>query len=122
MCRSLRQPGNAVSRIWGLTQRAVRQASPRTSKPKGVALKFILGPAFCTIAARLVGRVAYCEADFNNNVHAEVSTKDLDPEFKWHILWEFVKPQLFALLGAVVVRKQLSSPEVTLLPIYTYIY
>uniref|UniRef100_A0A8C5CTI3 Mitochondrial potassium channel ATP-binding subunit n=1 Tax=Gadus morhua TaxID=8049 RepID=A0A8C5CTI3_GADMO len=102
MCRSLRQPGNAVSRIWGLTQRAVRQAAPRTSKPRGVALKFILGPAFCTIAARLAGRVAYCEADFNNNVHAEVSTKDPDPEFKWHILWEFVKPQLFALLGAVV--------------------
>uniref|UniRef100_A0A672ZGE2 Mitochondrial potassium channel ATP-binding subunit n=1 Tax=Sphaeramia orbicularis TaxID=375764 RepID=A0A672ZGE2_9TELE len=23
-------------------------------------------------------------------------------EFKWHILWEFVKPQLFALIGAVV--------------------
>uniref|UniRef100_A0A8C4YY90 Mitochondrial potassium channel ATP-binding subunit n=1 Tax=Gadus morhua TaxID=8049 RepID=A0A8C4YY90_GADMO len=100
--KSLRQPGNAVSRIWGLTQRAVRQAAPRTSKPRGVALKFILGPAFCTIAARLAGRVAYCEADFNNNVHAEVSTKDPDPEFKWHILWEFVKPQLFALLGAVV--------------------
>eukprot|EP00063_Salmo_salar_P071843 XP_014046678.1 PREDICTED: ATP-binding cassette sub-family B member 8, mitochondrial-like isoform X3 [Salmo salar] len=27
----------------------------------------------------------------------------------WHILWEFVKPQLFALLGAVVLVRALSS-------------
>ncbi|KAG7274767.1 hypothetical protein CRUP_006504, partial [Coryphaenoides rupestris] len=97
------QPGNAVSRLWGLAQRAVRQTAPQTSKPRGVALKFILGPAFFTISARLVGHVAYCEADVNNNVHAEVATKEpVQPEFDWHILWEFVKPQLFALLGAVV--------------------
>lgn len=38
----------------------------------------------------------------NNNTPVEVVAKHTVPEFKWHILWEFVKPQLFALIGAVV--------------------
>lgn len=71
----------------------------------------MVGPALLAIPARLVGRVAYCEADVNNNniiIHA--SCKEPVPEFKWHILWEFVKPQLFALIGAVVVKtRSLSS-------------
>uniref|UniRef100_A0A671TZT7 Mitochondrial potassium channel ATP-binding subunit n=1 Tax=Sparus aurata TaxID=8175 RepID=A0A671TZT7_SPAAU len=87
---SSQQPGNAVSRFWSLTQRAV------------LALKFILGPAALTVSARLFCHVAYCEADENNNIPVEVVAKNPVPEFKWHILWEFVKPQLFALLGAVV--------------------
>uniref|UniRef100_A0A672ZFN5 Mitochondrial potassium channel ATP-binding subunit n=1 Tax=Sphaeramia orbicularis TaxID=375764 RepID=A0A672ZFN5_9TELE len=32
----------------------------------------------------------------------QIEAKKPVPEFKWHILWEFVKPQLFALIGAVV--------------------
>ncbi|KAG7214740.1 hypothetical protein INR49_010632 [Caranx melampygus] len=97
---STQQPGNAVSRIWSLSQRAVRQSATRTSKPPGVALKFILGPAVLTVSARLWCHVAYCEADVNNNIPVEVVAKS--PEFKWDILWEFVKPQLFSLIGAVV--------------------
>lgn len=89
--------------MWSLAQRAVRQSSTRTSRPPGVALKFILGPAVLTVSARLFCRVAYCEADVNNNIPVEVVAKNPLPEFKWHILWEFVKPQLFALIGAVVV-------------------
>ncbi|XP_075953817.1 mitochondrial potassium channel ATP-binding subunit [Anarhichas minor] len=99
---SSQQPGNAVGRIWSLTQRAVRRSTTRTSRPPGVALKFILAPAVLTVSARLFCHVAHCEADVNNNILVEVTAKNPVPEFKWHILWEFVKPQLFALLGAVV--------------------
>uniref|UniRef100_A0A8C4ISV7 Mitochondrial potassium channel ATP-binding subunit n=1 Tax=Dicentrarchus labrax TaxID=13489 RepID=A0A8C4ISV7_DICLA len=99
---SSQQPGNAVSRLWSLTQRAVRQSTVRTPKPPGVALKFILGPAVLTVSARLFCHVAHCEADVNNNIPVEAVAKNPVPEFKWHILWEFVKPQLFALIGAVV--------------------
>ncbi|TDH05823.1 hypothetical protein EPR50_G00126330 [Perca flavescens] len=99
---SSQQPGNAVSRIWSLTQRAVRHYTTRTSKPKGLALKFILGPAVLTVSARLFCHAAHCEADVNNNTLVELVAKNPVPEFKWHILWEFVKPQLFALIGAVV--------------------
>ncbi|KAM8728351.1 mitochondrial potassium channel ATP-binding subunit isoform 2-T2 [Acanthopagrus schlegelii] len=99
---SSQQPGNAVSRFWSLTQRAVRCSTTRTSKTPRVALKFILGPAALTVSARQFCHIAYCEADENNNIPVEVVAKNPVPEFKWHILWEFVKPQLFALLGAVV--------------------
>ncbi|TWW73807.1 ATP-binding cassette sub-family B member 8, mitochondrial [Takifugu flavidus] len=98
---SSQQPGNAVKRLWCLTRKAALR-SPRTSKRPGVALKFILGPAVLTVSARLFSRVAYCEADVNNNIPLEAAAKKPPPEFKWHILWEFVKPQLFALVGAVV--------------------
>uniref|UniRef100_A0A3B3UJG5 Mitochondrial potassium channel ATP-binding subunit n=1 Tax=Poecilia latipinna TaxID=48699 RepID=A0A3B3UJG5_9TELE len=93
-------PGNPFHRIWNLTQRAIHHSSSRTSKSPG--LKFILGPAVLTVSARLFCRVACCEADDNNNAPEEVILKDSVPDFKWHILWEFVKPQLFALIGAVV--------------------
>uniref|UniRef100_A0AAZ3Q1P6 Mitochondrial potassium channel ATP-binding subunit n=1 Tax=Oncorhynchus tshawytscha TaxID=74940 RepID=A0AAZ3Q1P6_ONCTS len=93
---------NAAGRIWGLAQAAVRQYACWMSKPPGGALKFILGPVVLTISARVLGGVAYCQADVNNNVLLELQAKETEPEFDWHILWEFVKPQLFALLGAVV--------------------
>uniref|UniRef100_A0A8C7KRQ5 Mitochondrial potassium channel ATP-binding subunit n=1 Tax=Oncorhynchus kisutch TaxID=8019 RepID=A0A8C7KRQ5_ONCKI len=96
------QPSNAAGRIWGLAQAAVRQSACWMSKPPGGALKFILGPVVLTISARVLGSVAYCQADVNNNVLLELQAKETEPEFDWHILWEFVKPQLFALLGAVV--------------------
>ncbi|XP_034744177.1 mitochondrial potassium channel ATP-binding subunit [Etheostoma cragini] len=99
---SSQQPGNAVSRIWSLTQRAVRHSTTRTTKPRGLALKFILGPAVLTVSARLFCQAAHCEADVNNNTLVELVAQNPVPEFKWHILWEFVKPQLFALIGAVV--------------------
>lgn len=97
------KPGSDASRIWSLAQRAIRQSASQRSRRPGVALKFILGPAVLTVSARLFGCVAYCEADVNNNAPEEVVTKDTVPEFKWHILWEFVRPQLLALIGAVVV-------------------
>ncbi|XP_047223153.1 mitochondrial potassium channel ATP-binding subunit isoform X1 [Girardinichthys multiradiatus] len=97
---STQQPSSALHRIWYLAQRAIRHSPSRTSKSPG--LKFILGPAVLTVSARLFCCVAHCEADINNNTLGEVITKDPVPEFKWHILWEFVKPQLFALICAVV--------------------
>uniref|UniRef100_A0A8C7S090 Mitochondrial potassium channel ATP-binding subunit n=1 Tax=Oncorhynchus mykiss TaxID=8022 RepID=A0A8C7S090_ONCMY len=80
----------------------IRQSACWMSKPPGGALKFILGPVVLTISARVLGSVAYCQADVKNNVLLELQAKETEPEFDWHILWEFVKPQLFALLGAVV--------------------
>lgn len=100
--RFSQQPANAVGRIWSLAQRSVRQSAARTSNPPGLTLKFILGPALLTVSARLLCRAAHCEADLNNNTPVEVAAKNPVPEFKWHILWEFVKPQLFALACAVV--------------------
>uniref|UniRef100_A0A667ZQB6 Mitochondrial potassium channel ATP-binding subunit n=1 Tax=Myripristis murdjan TaxID=586833 RepID=A0A667ZQB6_9TELE len=101
-CKSPQQPANAFSRTWSLAQRAVRQSPTRGSSPPGVAVRCILGPVVLTVSARLLGRTAYCEADVNNNIPAEFLVKETVPEFKWHVLWEFVKPQLFALIGAVV--------------------
>ncbi|XP_061879488.1 mitochondrial potassium channel ATP-binding subunit isoform X1 [Entelurus aequoreus] len=93
--------GNAVGRLWSLTQRAVRQSTTRTtSKRSGGTLKILLAPAVLTVSGRLFCHAAYCEADVNNNIPLETSRKQ--PEFKWHILWEFVKPQLLALTCAVL--------------------
>lgn len=69
----------------------------------------MLGPAVLTVSARLFCHVAHCEADVNNNIPVEAGAKNSVPEFKWHILWEFVKPQLFALIGAVVVSLNVLS-------------
>lgn len=102
-CSSSQWPQNAVSRFWSLSQRAVRRSSPTSRHPR-VALRFILGPAVLTVSTRWVTSVAYCEADVNNNIPVAATSKHTAPEFKWHILWEFVKPQLFALIGAIVVR------------------
>ncbi|RVE61733.1 hypothetical protein OJAV_G00176070 [Oryzias javanicus] len=97
---SPQQLESAVSRLWRLTQRSVRRSPKGTIQPQG--LKFILGPAFLTVSTRLFCHVAHCQEDVNNNTPLEVVAKDSAPEFKWHILWEFVKPQLFALICAVV--------------------
>uniref|UniRef100_A0A665X3G6 Mitochondrial potassium channel ATP-binding subunit n=1 Tax=Echeneis naucrates TaxID=173247 RepID=A0A665X3G6_ECHNA len=97
---STQQPGNTVSRICSLTKRTVHRSASETFKLPAVSLKFILGPALLTVSAQLFCHVAYCEADVNNNTQIEVAAKSPEPEFKWHILWEFVKPQLFALIGA----------------------
>lgn len=99
---SSQQPGNATSRAWYFLNRAVCQSTVRTSKPPGVALRFILGPAVLTVSARLFCHVAYCEADENNNIPVEIVPKNPVPDFKWHLLWEFVKPQLLGLVSAVV--------------------
>uniref|UniRef100_A0A6Q2ZQQ3 Mitochondrial potassium channel ATP-binding subunit n=1 Tax=Esox lucius TaxID=8010 RepID=A0A6Q2ZQQ3_ESOLU len=98
------QPSNIAGHIWGLAQRTVRQSSCRKIRlPWGGGLQFILGPLVLTLSARLLGNVAYCQADVNNNILLELQAKETEPEFDWNILWEFVKPQLFSLLGAVVV-------------------
>lgn len=98
---SSQQSSNTATRIWGLAQRTIRQSTGRISRSPGGALKFILGPVALTLSARLVGNVAYCEEDVNNNV-TKITSKEAEPEFKWKILWEFVKPQILALIGAVV--------------------
>lgn len=60
------------------------------------------------MTARLIGTVAHCEADVNNNVPVEVQVKEKIPEFSWAVLWEFVRPHLLALIGAIIVNKHLN--------------
>lgn len=94
---------NAVRHFFSLTQRTVRQCFPKDRQSSKSALRFILGPALLTVSGRVFFKVAYCEADVNNNaLTAKTDAKDVSPEFKWNLLWEFVKPQLIALIGAVV--------------------
>ncbi|XP_051944419.1 mitochondrial potassium channel ATP-binding subunit isoform X1 [Hippocampus zosterae] len=95
-----RQHGNVVSRLWSLAHRALRQSATKASKRSGVTLRFIFTPAVLTVSGRLFCHTAYCKEDVNNNIPVETVNKN--PEFKWHILWEFVKPQLFAVTCAVV--------------------
>uniref|UniRef100_A0A3B4CF82 Mitochondrial potassium channel ATP-binding subunit n=1 Tax=Pygocentrus nattereri TaxID=42514 RepID=A0A3B4CF82_PYGNA len=94
---------STVIRLWGQAHKVLRLAVQRHPKvsPK-VALTLLVGPATLTVTARLLGGVAYCHADFNNNLSAEVQVKEKGPEFSWAVLWEFVRPQLLALIGAII--------------------
>lgn len=96
---------SAPVRIWRQAQKVLRLASRRQPRTPNVTLKLILGPAALTVTARLLSTVAHCEADVNNNVPVEVQVKEKIPEFSWAVLWEFVRPQLLALIGAVIVSK-----------------
>uniref|UniRef100_A0A671N2I9 Mitochondrial potassium channel ATP-binding subunit n=1 Tax=Sinocyclocheilus anshuiensis TaxID=1608454 RepID=A0A671N2I9_9TELE len=93
---------NIPARIWRQAQKVLRLASRQQPRPPNITLKFVLGPAALTVTARLLGTVAHCEADVNNNVPLEVQAKEKIPEFSWAILWEFVRPQLLALIGAII--------------------
>uniref|UniRef100_A0A673L0Y8 Mitochondrial potassium channel ATP-binding subunit n=1 Tax=Sinocyclocheilus rhinocerous TaxID=307959 RepID=A0A673L0Y8_9TELE len=90
------------ARIWRQVQKVPRLASRQQPRPPNITLKFILGPAALIVTARLLGTGAHCEADVNNNVPLEVQAKEKIPEFSWAVLWEFVRPQLFALIGAII--------------------
>lgn len=94
--------------MWRQAQKVLRLASRQQPRPPNITLKFILGPAALTVTARLLGTVAHCEADVNNNVSLEVQVKEKIPEFSWAVLWGFVRPHLLALIGAVIVSKQLN--------------
>ncbi|KAI4875035.1 hypothetical protein NFI96_013000 [Prochilodus magdalenae] len=93
---------STVIRLWGQAQKVLRLAARRHLKYPKVALTLLMGPAALTVSARLFGGVAYCHADFNNNLPAEVQAKEKVPEFSWAVLWEFVRPQLLALIGAII--------------------
>ncbi|XP_072536327.1 mitochondrial potassium channel ATP-binding subunit [Salminus brasiliensis] len=94
--------GGAVVRLWSQAQKVLRLTARRHPKSPKVALTLLLGPAALTVTARLLGGVAYCHADFNNNLPPEVHAKEKVPEFSWAVLWEFVRPQLLALIGAII--------------------
>lgn len=87
--------------MWTQAQKAFRLATRRRIESPRTALTFVVGPAALTLTARLFGTVAYCSADVNNNHH---HLPEKIPEFSWALLWEFVRPQILALIGAVVVR------------------
>lgn len=92
--------------MWTRAQKALRLVTrPRLRSPRA-ALTFVVGPSALTLTltARLFGTVAHCSADFNNNLPEKAQEKEKIPEFSWALLWEFVRPQIFALIGAIVVR------------------
>lgn len=97
------QSGSAVMRLFGHARKALCLSAARGSKPSRVSLKFLIGPAALTVTARAFINVAYCQEDINNNVPVEVQATEKTPEFHWTVLWEFVRPQILALLGAVIV-------------------
>ncbi|MCJ8728435.1 hypothetical protein PDJAM_G00004440 [Pangasius djambal] len=91
--------------MWTQAQKALRLATRHRLRSPRVALTFVVGPTALTLTARLFGTVAYCSADFNNNhlLHpAKAQAKEKIPEFSWMLLWEFVRPQILALIGAIV--------------------
>ncbi|XP_026781818.3 mitochondrial potassium channel ATP-binding subunit isoform X1 [Pangasianodon hypophthalmus] len=96
---------SAVIRMWTQAQKALRLVTRHRLKSPRVALTFVVGPAALTLTARLFGTVAYCSADLNNNnllLPAKAQAKEKIPEFSWALLWEFVRPQILALIGAIV--------------------
>lgn len=69
------------------------------------------------MTARLFSSAAHCHADVNNNnnVQAKVQAKETVPEFSWAVLWEFVRPQLLALIGAIIVSQNPLHTSITAL-------
>ncbi|KAJ8272983.1 hypothetical protein GJAV_G00095830 [Gymnothorax javanicus] len=102
--RSASKTRSGVLRLWSGAQRALRQSAGRASKFQRVTLGFVVGPAVLTVTGQLFSSVAYCQVDLNNNdpVQAEDKCRESQLEFKWALLWEFVRPQILALLGAIV--------------------
>lgn len=81
-----------------MAQRAVR-VKPG---PPGPVLRRVVGPAAVLgLSARLLCRSARCDADVNNNGPPRAAADPPAPDFNWHVLWEFVRPQLLALVCAV---------------------
>lgn len=74
----------------------------RLKSPR-VALTFVVGPTALMLTAKLFGTVAYCSTDFNNNLSVKAQSTEKIPEFSWTLLWEFVRPQILALIGAIIV-------------------
>lgn len=100
-----RSTPSAVIRMWTQALKALRVAARHRLKSPRVALTFVVGPAALTLTARLYGTVAYCSADLNNNhLPATSQAQEKIPEFSWALLWEFVRPQILALIGAIIVR------------------
>ncbi|XP_026876115.2 mitochondrial potassium channel ATP-binding subunit isoform X1 [Electrophorus electricus] len=93
---------SSFKQMWAQTQKVLKAARRRGPNSPKVALTFLGVPAALSITARLFSTVAHCHVDVNNNLPAEVHAKEKVPEFSWGVLWEFVRPQLLALVGAII--------------------
>lgn len=91
--------------MWTQAQKTLQLVTRHHLKSPRVALTFVVGPAALALTARLFGTVAYCSADYNNNnLLLKAQSTEKIPEFSWALLWEFVRPQILALTGAIFVR------------------
>lgn len=93
---------STMSRVFCCARRVLSLSVARGSKPSKSSLRILVGPVVFAVSARTLIKVAYCQEDINNNIPVEVLAKESAPEFHWAVLWEFVRPQLLALVGAVV--------------------
>ncbi|XP_076827267.1 mitochondrial potassium channel ATP-binding subunit [Brachyhypopomus gauderio] len=93
---------SSFKRMWAQTQKVLKSFTRWSPRSPKLGLTFVVGPAALTVTARLFGTAAHCHADVNNNLPAEVDAKEKVPEFSWAVLWEFVRPQLLALIGAII--------------------
>lgn len=92
------KPNDATSRLWVRARNSLGHAAGRNARLPGAVLGlFVVAPSALTVTARLLYSPAYCQDG------TEVQTPEADLEFSWAILWDFIKPQLLALLGAIVV-------------------
>nr|XP_023671513.1 ATP-binding cassette sub-family B member 8, mitochondrial isoform X1 [Paramormyrops kingsleyae] len=94
------KPNNATSRMWVQASNSLGRAAGRNARLPGAVLGlFVVAPSALTVTSRLLCSPAYCQ---DGTAEAEVQTPEAELEFSWAILWEFIKPQLLALLGAIV--------------------
>lgn len=94
---------STIIQMWSQAQKALRLVTRHRLKSPRVALTFVVGPAALTLTAKLFGTVAYCSTDSNNNLPVKAQSTEKIPEFSWALLWEFVRPQILALIGAIIV-------------------
>ncbi|XP_023671514.2 mitochondrial potassium channel ATP-binding subunit isoform X2 [Paramormyrops kingsleyae] len=86
--------------MWVQASNSLGRAAGRNARLPGAALGlFVVAPSALTVTSRLLCSPAYCQ---DGTAEAEVQTPEAELEFSWAILWEFIKPQLLALLGAIV--------------------
>uniref|UniRef100_A0A8C9RJ27 Mitochondrial potassium channel ATP-binding subunit n=1 Tax=Scleropages formosus TaxID=113540 RepID=A0A8C9RJ27_SCLFO len=97
------KPRDAVVRFWGQAQKVLGQSVGRRPRMPGAALALVVGPAALGATVRLLVGVAHCQGNLRSDVLAEVKgkTQETELDFSWTILWEFVRPHLLTLLGAV---------------------
>nr|XP_023671514.1 ATP-binding cassette sub-family B member 8, mitochondrial isoform X2 [Paramormyrops kingsleyae]XP_023671515.1 ATP-binding cassette sub-family B member 8, mitochondrial isoform X2 [Paramormyrops kingsleyae] len=86
--------------MWVQASNSLGRAAGRNARLPGAVLGlFVVAPSALTVTSRLLCSPAYCQ---DGTAEAEVQTPEAELEFSWAILWEFIKPQLLALLGAIV--------------------
>ncbi|XP_033021667.1 mitochondrial potassium channel ATP-binding subunit isoform X2 [Lacerta agilis] len=73
---------------------------PRSLLPLGRVAAFLAGPAFLGLGAGF--RRAFCQEVQRIEVVCVPPPVDKEPDFNWAMFWKFLRPQLLALIAAVL--------------------